>query len=83
MIKVKYFASLKTIAGKDEDKFDLGNTTIQNLIEVISKTLPTIGQLMRENKVLISVNHDVVKLDCTLNDGDEVALLPPFSGGTK
>jgi len=82
MITVKYFASLKQMAGKDEDQFDIGaETTLQQLSEKISQTLPQIGELMRENKVMISVNHDVVPQDTIVKDGDEIALLPPFSGG--
>lgn len=82
MIKVKYFATLKNLAKKEEDQFDLGpKTTVQALSEAIGKTLPEIGKMMREKKVMISVNFEVVKPDATINDGDEVALLPPFSGG--
>lgn len=82
MITVKYFATLKKMAGREEDQFDLGrNTTVRNLSEVIGKTLPEIGKMIREKKVMISVNYDVVSIDALINDGDEVALLPPFSGG--
>lgn len=84
MIKVKYFASLRTLAGKEEDQFDLGGkTTVLKLSEAISKTLPVIGKMMREKKIMISVNYDVVTPDDVVNDGDEVALLPPFSGGVN
>ncbi|MBI4382846.1 MAG: MoaD/ThiS family protein [Nitrospinae bacterium] len=82
MIKVKYFASLKTMAGKEEDRFDLGReTTVLKLSEAIGKTSPAIGEMVREKKVMVSVNQDVVLPDAVIHDGDEVALLPPFSGG--
>jgi len=29
----------------------------------------------------ISVNNEIINDDPVLNDGDEIALLPPFSGG--
>lgn len=29
----------------------------------------------------ISVNNEIINNDPVLNDGDEVALLPPFTGG--
>ncbi len=29
----------------------------------------------------ISVNHEIINSDPLLNDGDEVALMPPFAGG--
>lgn len=82
MIKVKYFATLKNLARKEEDQFDLGpKSTIQELSEAIGRTLPEIGKMIREKKVMISVNFEVVKPDSIIIDGDEVALLPPFSGG--
>ena len=82
MITVKYFASLRSISGKDEDQFSLGSeTTLKKLCNEISKTAPEIGDMILSNKIVISVNLNVVSLDTIIKDGDEVALLPPFSGG--
>ena len=82
MITIKYFASLRSVAGKEEDQFNLGSeTTLEKLSEEISKTAPKIGEMMRGKKVMISVNHEVVVPGVVIRDGDEVALLPPFSGG--
>ena len=82
MIIVKYFASLRSITGKEEDRFSMGNeTTLEKLSDEISKTTPKIGEMIREKKIMVSVNMDVIRLDTVIKDGDEVALLPPFSGG--
>ncbi len=82
MVTVKYFATLKQMAGKDEDQFNIDEgTTLEQLSELIGQSLPQIGDMVREKKVLISVNYDVVPLDTVVRDGDEIALLPPFSGG--
>ena len=82
MIIVKYFASLRTFAGKTEDEFYLGGeTTLEKLSNEISKTTPKIGEMIREKKIMVSVNMDVIELNAVIKDGDEVALLPPFSGG--
>lgn len=83
MIKVKYFASLRSIAGKEEDQFDMGSeTTLKNLSHEISKTVPKIGEMILGKKIMVSVNLDVASLEAIIKDGDEVALLPPFSGGS-
>lgn len=84
MITLKYFASLKSIAGKEEERLDLGNeTTVQKLSEILAKTTPQIGEMIQGKKILVSVNQDVATLDTVIHDGDEVAFLPPFSGGSK
>ena len=82
MVTVKYFASLKQMAGKEEDQFNVNEgTTLEQLSELIEKSVPQLGNMVREKKVIISLNYDVVPLDTVVKDGDEIALLPPFSGG--
>ncbi len=84
MVTLKYFASLKTIAGKEEEQLDLGaESTVQNLSEILIKTSPQIGEMIQGKKILVSVNQDVATLDTVIHDGDEVAFLPPFSGGSQ
>ena len=84
MITIKYFASLRDIAEKEEDSLDIENPiTIDQLSDIISKTAPKIGAIIREKKVMISVNQEMASADTIIHDGDEVAFLPPFSGGAK
>ena len=81
-VTVKYFASLKQMAGKEEDHFNVDEgTTLEQLSVLIGQSVPRLGDMVREKKVLISLNYDVVPLDTVVKDGDEIALLPPFSGG--
>ena len=84
MITLKYFASLRDIAEKEEDSLDIENPiTIDQLSDIISKTTPKMGAIIREKKVMISVNEEIASADTIIHDGDEVAFLPPFSGGAK
>ncbi|MDE1043805.1 MAG: molybdopterin converting factor subunit 1 [Nitrospinaceae bacterium] len=84
MITLKYFASLRDIAEKEEDSLDIENPiTIDQLSDIISKTTPKMGAIIREKKVMISVNEEMASADTIIHDGDEVAFLPPFSGGAK
>jgi len=57
--------------------------TIDQLSDIISKTTPKMGAIIREKKVMISVNEEMASADTIIHDGDEVAFLPPFSGGAK
>jgi molybdopterin converting factor subunit 1 len=84
MITLKYFASLRDLAEKEEDSLDIENPiTIDQLSDIISKTTPKMGAIIREKKVMISVNEEMASADTIIHDGDEVAFLPPFSGGAK
>ena len=84
MITLKYFASLKSIAEKEEDHLDIENPiTIDQLSDIIAKTVPKMGEMIREKKVLITINQEMASVDTIIHDGDEEAFLPPFSGGTK
>jgi molybdopterin converting factor subunit 1 len=84
MITLKYFASLRDIAEKEKDSLDIENPiTIDQLSDIISKTTPKMGAIIREKKVMISVNEEMASADTIIHDGDEVAFLPPFSGGAK
>ena len=83
MITIKFFASLKTIAEKDEDHIKIENSiSMDQLSEIISKTSPKMGDIIRDKKVMISVNQEMADSDTIIHDGDEVAFLPPFSGGS-
>ena len=84
MITLKYFASLRDLAEKEEDSLVIKNPiTIDQLSDIISKTTPKMGAIIREKKVMISVNEEMASADTIIHDGDEVAFLPPFSGGAK
>jgi sulfur-carrier protein len=83
MITVKFFASLREIAEKEEEKIEVQSSiSMDQLSDIISKTSPKMGDIIRDNKIMISVNQEMADADTVIHDGDEVAFLPPFSGGS-
>jgi len=77
-VTVKYFASLRELIGRSEERLDLGdrNLTVADLWEQVvggGKTLPA--------NVLAAINREYVKADARVRDGDEVAFFPPVTGG--
>jgi molybdopterin converting factor subunit 1 len=83
MITVKFFASLKIIAEKEEEQIEVQSSiSMDQLSDIISKTSPKMGAIIRDNKIMISVNQEMADADTVIHDGDEVAFLPPFSGGS-
>lgn len=82
MVKIRFFAVLKKIVGKEEVVLNVEKgTTLEQLISKLEKDLPPLQQVMKEGKVLISVNQEVVPKECLIQNGDEIAFLPPFAGG--
>jgi molybdopterin synthase sulfur carrier subunit len=83
MITVKFFASLKAIAEKEEEQIEIQSSiSMDQLSDIISKTSPKMADIIRDNKIMISVNQEMADADTVIHDGDEVAFLPPFSGGS-
>ncbi len=84
MVKVKFFAILKNLAGKEDAQFDIGSgIKLKDLVGMIDKEFPKIGEMIRNKRVLISINHEIGSDDTQIKDGDEVGILPPFAGGVK
>jgi molybdopterin synthase catalytic subunit len=83
MIIVKLFAILKDKAGAGELKIPGSPETVSELLRQISKGYPALSDILSHGAILISVNHEFVKSDALIKDGDEVALMPPFSGGSE
>lgn len=84
MVKVKFFAILKNLAGKEDAQFDIGSgLRLKELVSMIDKDFPKVGEMIRGKRVLISVNHEIGSDEMIVKDGDEVAILPPFAGGAE
>jgi len=83
MIVIKLFAILKDKAGAGELTIPAGPTTVSELLRQISKDYPALSDILSRGGILISVNQEFVKQDALIKDNDEVALMPPFSGGSS
>jgi molybdopterin synthase sulfur carrier subunit len=81
MITIKLFAILKDRIGRDEVKIKAANGTVADLLQQVSREYPALSDMLAPGRIVVSVNHEFVKQDAPVRDGDEVALMPPFSGG--
>ncbi len=82
MVKVKFFAVLKGLVGKEEVSIEIkAGSTLQQLIEQLKRDLPPLVDILQQGGILISVNQEVLGKEAIIKDGDEVAFLPPFAGG--
>ncbi len=84
MVAVKLFGVVKTLAQHQKElSVELPNgQKVKDLVEVLKVEYPEIGELVMNKKVLISVNQEIAHPDTEIALTDEVALLPPFSGGS-
>ena len=79
-MKVKFFASYKEALGKDELDLELEeDSSVSELLKILRKDHPKLGNLMET--LVVSVNLEYANYERKLKEGDEVALLPPVSGG--
>ena len=83
-VTVKLFGMLKTqLANESELKVRLDQGgRVEDLIEAIQSMNPDVGDLLLKRKILVSVNHEIAHGETELTSSDEIALLPPFSGGS-
>src|SRR6476646_5517634 len=80
-IRVLFFGILKDLAGKSSDSISLPeNATLGDVLSHYEKVIPRLKDT--EPSLAMSVNQVYAGRATKLKPGDEVALLPPVSGGT-
>ncbi len=85
MITVQLFGMTKMLAGNQSSlslKMNDGRQ-VKDLVGLIETRYPAIGELIQKKKVLVSVNQEIAHDETVIGDNDEIALLPPFAGGTE
>lgn len=84
MVTVRLFGMTKMLAGNQGVlSLDLVNGgRVKDLVGQLKTGYPAIGELIQKKKVLVSVNQEIAHEETEIRDGDEVALLPPFAGGS-
>ncbi len=84
MVTVRLFGMTKMLAGNQGIlSLDLVNgSRVKDLASQLKTGYPAIGELIQKKKVLVSVNQEIAHEETEIRDGDEVALLPPFAGGS-
>ncbi len=79
-VHLKLFAGVREIAGREEMEFDIAQgTTAGGLWERLLTEHPKLSPYTEIVK--IAVNQDIVDRAVELQSEDEVAFLPPVSGG--
>ena len=79
-VRVLFFGRLKDIVGKAEEQAELSDgARVEDLFERYGRSFPELAKF--RTSVVASVNQEFAEWRAPLAAGDEVAFLPPVSGG--
>ncbi|MDX1664957.1 MAG: molybdenum cofactor biosynthesis protein MoaE [Candidatus Promineifilaceae bacterium] len=80
-LQIRLFASLKDRAGREQVTVTLQEpATVAALLEALREGHPELAPAL--DSVLVAVNRDFAFPETAIEQGDEVALFPPVSGGS-
>jgi sulfur-carrier protein len=77
MNKVLFFAHLREAVGEEFLKIDASGKTVAELKAELARNY----NLPKLDSVMTAVNEEFAQDDEVIQDGDEVAFIPPVSGG--
>jgi molybdopterin synthase sulfur carrier subunit len=79
-VTVRLFARLRDIAGANELAREVpSGSTIGSVWQTLVREYPELAAY--ERSISSAVNADYARMDRAVADGDEIAFLPPVSGG--
>jgi molybdopterin converting factor subunit 1 len=79
-VTVRLFARLRDLAGSGEIVRDVpAPATVQTVWRSLVTDFPAMADY--EKTMSVAVNADYSRMSASVTDGDEVAFLPPVSGG--
>jgi MoaE-MoaD fusion protein len=79
-VRVLFFGILRDLAGKSSDSLQLPDGgSVRDVIAQYESQIPTLKDSL--SSIALAVNQQYASPETKLKDNDEVALLPPVSGG--
>lgn len=79
-VKLKLFAIAKQLADHDEIELELPTgSTVQNLREALVDSIPDLQPML--DTLRFAVNSDYATDETPISESDELACIPPVSGG--
>ena len=80
LVRVLYFGVLREALNAQSELLEIAKeTTVADVLNVYKERMPAFGW----DAIAVAVNQEYANTSDVLRDGDEVALLPPVSGGAQ
>jgi len=80
-VRVLFFGMLKEMVGRSSESLELPEgATLADLLSRYERDMPRLKQFLPS--IALSINEEYAAVSSRLKPGDEVALLPPVSGGS-
>jgi molybdopterin converting factor subunit 1 len=81
-VRVLFFGMLKDLAGRPSESLNLpDNATLDDVLQHYEARVPRLKDFAAS--IAMSINQEYAAPDAKLKSGDEIALLPPVSGGVE
>jgi molybdopterin synthase catalytic subunit len=81
-VTIRLFASFREAVGASAVSLELGEAPrVGELLKKLRASYPRLGPSL--DSALVAVNLEYVGPDFQLTEGDEVAIIPPLSGGGR
>lgn len=82
MIVVRFFAGLRETLGVDSVALDAASIgCVADVLASLSERGEAWDEALSAANLLVAVNHTHAQANSPLQDGDEVAIFPPVTGG--
>ncbi|PYO43466.1 MAG: molybdopterin synthase sulfur carrier subunit [Gemmatimonadetes bacterium] len=79
-VQVRFFARYAELAGCETTAVAVAvPATVADVVRQVREAIPSAARFPERPLAAVNMRH--VKLDAPVNDGDEVAFLPPVAGG--
>lgn len=75
---IKAFGVTRDIVGGRETTLDMSGQTVGSLRRELGKRYPSLQEI---RSLMIAVNNAYAEDDLPIGESDEIALIPPVSGG--
>jgi molybdopterin converting factor subunit 1 len=84
LLQVRLFAVLRERAGRDSLEIELAEgATVAEALRALAAANEPLGEALEAMPVVMAVNRTYASEEQTLSPGDELALIPPVSGGAE